>query len=649
MDGAVSADVTASIANDAAKLPAGSAVVVDDFHCAAHAVGGQMTDLIEHWPADAAQLVLASRMDPALRLRRLRMSGQLCELRDSDLGFSLADSRRLLAKFGVGLTNDDLALLHQRSEGWAAALQMAALSLRSAKDPGQAARALQIRGQAIGEYFAAEVLDRQPPELARFMLDTSILGELSAEASAAVTGRQDAGALLQAIDAAHLFLVALDEERTRFRYHHLVRQLLRAELRARDHGREQELQLRAAGWFEATGEIRRATRHLFAARQPDRALILLQDRVIADYVRDPALPPPPDLSLVDPAVLVQAPDRFLALALDLGMSGDTVRCGRYLDLLERAEPPIPPDSRLAARLAGTRAAYLMMIGQADQAVAKADAARAALERAQLADDWVAAIPIVLLRAYTWLEDYEAVDREAATALATPELTDPVQRVMVPGAQALAWLETGRLAEAAEAARAADAAAQQLGFDQHFFAVDHLRALAGLALERRDLDTSERFTEQALSISERGRPAFEFFALLDRAAIWAARGQVRDALATIDQARLIMLGAGPALLTRADELEALLRLSLGDQQAPARLADGLPAAARSLLRARITLAAGDHHAAQRHLEALDPGGLTPRRALIRQLLLAAAAIERGDPATASILADAFGAARRGGFL
>jgi LuxR family transcriptional regulator, maltose regulon positive regulatory protein len=649
MDGAVSADVTASIANDAAKLPAGSAVVVDDFHYAALAVGAQMTDLIEHWPADAAQLVVASRMDPALRLHRLRMSGQLCELRDSDLGFSLGDSRKLLAKFGVGLTDDDLALLHQRSEGWAAALQMAALSLRSAKDPGQAARALQIRGQAIGEYFAAEVLDRQPPEMARFMLDTSILGELSVEACAAVTGRPDAGALLHAIDAGHLFLVALDEERTRFRYHHLVRQLLRAELRARDQDREQELQSRAAEWFEATGEIRRATRHLFAARRPDRALTLLQDQVVADFLRDPALPPPPDLSLVDPALLAAAPDRLVALALDLVISGDISRSGQYLDLLERAEPPIPPDSRLAARLGGTRAAHLMMTGQAGPAVAKADAARAALERAEVADEWLAAIPLVLLRAHTWLEDYEAVDREAATALAAPELTEPVKRVMVPGAQALAWLEAGDLARAAEAARTADAAARQLGFDQHFFAVDHLRALAGLALERRDLDTAERSTEHALSISERGRPAFEFLALLDRAAIWAARGQVRDALATIDQARLVLAGAGSAVLTRADELEALLRLSLGDQQAPARLAGRLPAAARSLLRARITLAAGDHHAAQRHLEALDPGGLTPRRALTRQLLLAAAAIERDDAATASILADAFAAARRGGFL
>jgi LuxR family transcriptional regulator, maltose regulon positive regulatory protein len=373
----------------------------------------------------------------------------------------------------------------------------------------------------------------------------------------------------------------------------------------------------------------------------------LQDRVVADFLRDPALPPPPDLSQVDPALLAAAPDRLLALALDLGLSGDSSRSGQYLDLLESAEPPIPPDSRLAARLAGARAAQLMMTGQADRAVAKVKAARAALERAQLADDWLAAAPMVLLRACTWLEDYEAVDPEAATALAAPELTKPVKRVMVPGAQALARLETGDLASAAEAARAADAAAQQLGFDQHFFAVDHLRALAGLALERRDLDTAERLTEQALSISERGRPAFEFLALLDRAGIWAARGQVRDALATIDQARPILAGAGSVLLTRADELEARLRLLLGDQQAPARLADGLPAAARSLLRARITLAAGDHHAAQQHLKALDPEGLTPRRALIRQLLLAAAAIERGDPATAGILADAFGAARRSG--
>ena len=118
MDGVASADVTASIANDAAKLPAGSAIVVDDFHNAAAAVFGNMTDLVERWPAEIAQLVLASRSDPPLRLHRLRMSDELCELRDRDLHFSLAESGDLLANFGVQVAAADLALLHQRSEGW---------------------------------------------------------------------------------------------------------------------------------------------------------------------------------------------------------------------------------------------------------------------------------------------------------------------------------------------------------------------------------------------------------------------------------------------------------------------------------------------------------------------------------------------------
>ena len=101
MDSAMSADVTASIANDAAKLPAGSAIIVDDFHAAAAGAARDMTDLVERWPAETAQLVLASRSDPPLRLHRLRMSGELCELRDRDLYFSLAESRDLLANFGV--------------------------------------------------------------------------------------------------------------------------------------------------------------------------------------------------------------------------------------------------------------------------------------------------------------------------------------------------------------------------------------------------------------------------------------------------------------------------------------------------------------------------------------------------------------------
>jgi hypothetical protein len=189
------------------------------------------------------------------------------------------------------------------------------------------------------------------------------------------------------------------------------------------------------------------------------------------------------------------------------------------------------------------------LGQADQAVREALAARAIQEKMQVADEWTTALPLALVHAYQWLEDYEAVEREAAAALAMSGLTEPVELVLVPGARALAWFESGHLAEAGDAARAADVQARRLGFDQHFFALDYLRVLSGIALERRDLNTAERLTEQVLSISERRRPAFEFLALLDRAAIWAARGQVRDALATIEAARAILAGSGSALVAR----------------------------------------------------------------------------------------------------
>ena len=117
----------------------------------------------------------------------------MCEVRDRDLYLSLAESGALLANFGVQVDAADLALLHERSEGWVAALQMAALTLRGASDPARAARALDISGHAIAEYFIEEVMEQQPPEVARFMLDAAVLDELTAGACAAVTGLLDAG------------------------------------------------------------------------------------------------------------------------------------------------------------------------------------------------------------------------------------------------------------------------------------------------------------------------------------------------------------------------------------------------------------------------------------------------------------------------
>jgi LuxR family transcriptional regulator, maltose regulon positive regulatory protein len=648
MDGAMSADAIASIADDAAKLPAGSAIVVDDFH-AATAAAPAMTDLIERWPAKTAQLVLASRVDQPLRLHRLRLSGEVCELRDRDLYLSLTESRDLLANFGVEVADADLALLHRRTEGWAAALQMAALTLRGAKDAAQVARALDVRGHTIAEYFIGEVLEQQPREVAQFMLAISVLDELTAEACAAVTGRPDAMTLLRSMDAASLFIAPLDDDRMSYRYHHLVRQVLRAELRARDRTRELALQLRAAEWLESTGDTRGATRHFLAAQQVDRALALLHDHVASDFLHNPAPPAALDLSLIDPAPLVSAPDRLLGLAAHLLLWGDVVQGGQYLDQLERAQPAPASDSRLAARLAAMQSLRHAIAGDVRDALRHALAARSIEERALPGDEWNAVVPLVLLRAYTWLEDVESVDHEAATALEMPSLAGPAKLVDARGAQALAWFEAGRIADAVNAAKAADADATRLGFDQHPFAVDYLRVLAGAALERRDLDTAEQLTERALSIAERFRPVFEFLALLDRAQIWAARGQIDAALATIDAARRVLAGRESLLIARADEQEALLRLSLGDLHYPAALAGGRAAPRRQLLLARVALAAGDHRAAINHLTGLPAADLTPRAALVRQVLLAGAAIQGGDPTAAIIMHGVLEAARRGSFL
>ena len=647
-DGVVSADVTASIANDAARLPAGSVIVVDDFHAAA-AAGRSMTDLVERWPARTAQLVLAGRFDPPVRLHRLRLSGELCEVRDSDLYLSLSESAALLENFGVRVAPAQLALLHGRSEGWIAALQMAALTLRATTEPTQIARALDVRSHAVAEYFIGEVLEQQPPEVAGFMLETSVLDELTADTCAAVTGRADAAALLRRIEAANLFLVALDDDRTSYRYHHLVREVLRVQLRAMDRGRELALQFRVAEWLESAGDTRGATRYFLAAGQADRALGLLQERVVTDLWHDPAAPTALDLSTVDSSLLTGVPERLLALAADLLLWGDCVRGGEYLDLLERTQSAIPPDSRLASRLAVLRSLRCTLSGEATEAVRYALAARSIEERTLLGDEWGFGVPLLLVRAYTWLEDFEAVDREAAAAQAMPSVDEPARLVDVRGAQALAWFEAGRLAEAAEAARAADADARRLGFEQHPFAVDYLRVLAGAALEQRDFDTAEQLTERALSISERFRPVFEFLALLDQAQIWAARGHPHDALATVGTARLVLAGTKSVLLARADELEALLRLSLGDLRSATELASELPATRRSLLLARVALAAGDHHAAADHLDLSPLQDLTPRAALVRQVLLAAAAIQAGDPKAAGIMSGVLQAARHDGFL
>jgi DNA-binding CsgD family transcriptional regulator len=379
-------------------------------------------------------------------------------------------------------------------------------------------------------------------------------------------------------------------------------------------------------------------------------LALLRDHGLAGFLQDPAEPAPLDLSAVSPSLLVDAPDDLLALATDLLLSGDIAHGGQYLDRFERAQPSILFKPRLTSRLAVMQAFRYAVVGQLDWALGAALRARGIQEQHQLSDEFNAAVSVILLSVYPCLEILGAVEREAASALAMPELPEPARLVFVPGSCALALTEAGHLAGAAGAAGAAEADARRLGFDRHFFAVDHLRGLAGLALERHDLDAAERLTGQVLRIAERRWPLFEFLAMLDMARVWDARGQVREALATVESARQVLAGASSVLKARADEQEAVLRLSLGDLRTSADLANGLmPFGRRRLLLAKIALAAGDHHAAQEHLQAATQGGLTPRHDLEREILLAAVAIVRGDRTAAGTVGSVLHTARRQGFF
>src|SRR6478736_708431 len=185
LDGEVSADAVAALADDL-DVPDGVRVlVIDDFHLAGAASADTLRWLVQYHPP-SLQLIVASRVDPPLRVHRMRAHQDLVELRDGDLAFSVEETRNLLGGFGVRLDDPELILVHGRSEGWAAGLQMAALSIHGSPDPVIAAGRVQLGRHAIAGYFLDEVLSHQSPQVADFMLATSVLDELSVPACTAV-------------------------------------------------------------------------------------------------------------------------------------------------------------------------------------------------------------------------------------------------------------------------------------------------------------------------------------------------------------------------------------------------------------------------------------------------------------------------------
>ena len=250
-------------------------LVIDDLHeLNSPMVLAQLTRLLMHLPV-GVHAVLTTRHDLRLGLHQLRLAGELAEIRAADLRFTERETRELLAASGVPLSEAGAALLHQRTEGWAAGLRLAVLSLAGHPDPERFVAEFSGTNRAVAEYLIGEMLDRQPGEVQDLLLRTCLLDRVNGELADLLTGRRGSERILLELEDANAFVVSLDPERTWFRYHHLFGDLLRLELRRTLPEEMPVLHRRAAEWFSEHGEVIAAIRHTQAAGDwPDAARLL---------------------------------------------------------------------------------------------------------------------------------------------------------------------------------------------------------------------------------------------------------------------------------------------------------------------------------------------------------------------------------------
>ena len=320
-------------------------LVIDDLHelTSAEALR-QLTRLLEKLPQHV-HVILATRRDLPLRLHKLRLAGELADIRAADLRFTERETQQFLEASGITLPEAAVARLHQRTEGWAAGLRLAAISLASSPDPERFVAEFSGSSRTVAEYLLAEMLECQPPEVQQLLLRTSLLDRVNGELADLLTGHPGSERILLELEDANAFVVSLDPARTWFRYHHLFADLLRLELRRRMPEDVPVLHRLAAKWSIEHGEIVDGIGHTQAAGDWSDAARLLADHSFGLTLDGQAQTIESLLRAFPPGAVAEGPDIHLARATSDLAQGRLDEAAAYLAVAETAITAAPPDRK----------------------------------------------------------------------------------------------------------------------------------------------------------------------------------------------------------------------------------------------------------------------------------------------------------------
>ena len=552
--------VLVALLNDIEGLTVDVVLALDDYHVIeAPEVHAGMTFVVEHQPPQL-HLILATRVDPPLPMAQLRARGELVEVRAGDLRFTSEEAAAYLNEsMALGLSSNDVAALEERTEGWIAALQLAALSLHGRDDASAFIAGFAGDDHYVVDYLADEVLARQRDDVRDFLLQTSILDGLTGSLCDAVTGRDAGKSMLVALERANLFLVPLDDRRQWYRYHHLFADVLRAHLLDERPGEVAELHRRASGWFEAHDEVSQAVSHALAGGDTDRAADLMElampvmrrerrEAELARWVRDlpeDVLRARPVLGVAFAGALAQA-GKFDTIAERLNRAEALVRSA---DGSWATQPP--PDvivvdqanfRSLPAHIEMYRAALALASTDLDGTITHASEA---LSLAPADDPLARAAAGALLGLASWttgdLSGAFAAYTESTAGLASAGfLADVLGCTITLGD---IRRTQGRLAAAARSYQdALELAASAPGTEPLRGTADMHVGLAGVLVERNDLaGARERLTISQRVGEHNGLPqnAYRWRVVLAR--VRAAEGDLDGALALLDEAERLYVG------------------------------------------------------------------------------------------------------------